>query len=204
MIRMTMGMFFLRTLQRYIDSFEELLQQNKEEHENALKAGQLSWEEDSYHSDELWKFDEVFPKILRNSFLVTCHSYLEHKLNDYCRYLRKDHALLLDVNDLKGSGIERASKYLKLVAKLDFPDTNHSWNEIMYLNKIRNFIVHNEGRLNDSKKAKAVRDYISRHSDLLSLDERETIILTGGYCKYIIDILMAFFNTFNKIKRGER
>lgn len=200
-ILVSMSRLFLESLRSYCNSLEELLQQNKVEHENALNAGQLTWEEDYYHSGELSRFDGVFPKILRSSFLVACYSYLEYELTDYCRYLRKEHSLPLDVNDLKGSGIERASKYLNHIAKLDFPDTDLSWNEIRYLNKIRNFIVHNEGRLDDSKKAEAVRDYISKRSDLLSLDEDEAIILSGEYCKHIIDILMAFFNALDKIRK---
>ena len=138
---------------------------------------------------------EVFPNILRYSFLITCYSYLETALIQECKIEKNIKSLHLDINDLKGKGIEQARNYLIKVAGIDFP-SNEIWSEIMNFKDIRNFIVHNEGILNKSKKAEKIRGYIGRRQDIFI--DGDKIILSSDYCKHVINIIAEFFqNLYN-------
>lgn len=185
-------------LRKYIDILEDSLQQNLDEFgkkaDDELKKYAHDPELESYMADELsdtyWQFAERFPNILRNSFLITCCSFLENQLNAICSMEKRKRSLKLDITDLSGKGAERARNYLKKVAGIDFPDDD-SWNQIKNINSIRNFIVHNEGRLNSTENAKKIRLYIEKRSDI-SLDEHNAIILSANYCRHVVNTIEAF------------
>lgn len=196
-----LGLLFLKwhidDFHRYINILEKLLQQNLDgfvkKSEDELKKythdPELGIIEDDM-SYEYWQLAETFPKILRNSLLITCYSFLEYQLIEICKSQKGKKSLQVDVTDLSGKGVERSRNYLKKVAGIDFAE-DVSWSEIRHITLIRNFIVHKNGILDNSENAKKIRAYIDKRSDI-SLDERNTIILGANYCRHVINILETF------------
>jgi len=152
---------------------------------------------------------DIFPYIMRNSLFITLYSPLEHELDGLCNYICEEKSYQIKLNDLNGKGIHRAKKYLKKVAGIEFPDTKPSWNAIVHYSHIRNFIVHNDGKLDATKNAKKVRDFIElsplieiAESAIPSLYELEPRIrFNKGFHNEVIDTLETFFGELREILR---
>lgn len=172
-------------MQQHSDEFLEKVRDELKKCPDDLDLERELYEEHSY-------FDKEFPNIFRYSFLVACYSYLEQELIAECKVERNVKSLSLDVTDLSGKGIIRAKNYLTKVAGVDFPDYE-SWNEITYIMKIRNFIVHRDGVLDDSKKAEKIRAYIGRRQDISIMENK--IILSADYCRHVVNIIEAFLGS---------
>lgn len=125
-------------------------------------------------TDRYWKFEEEFPNTLRKSLFVTIYSLIENVLLAICRQKEREGNLSPSVEDFfdKKPNLLRQSKiYLKEVAGLsDFPANSNEWSEIFgHYRRLRNCIVHNEGRLKglrSKKDAPILEQYIQRKSSL--------------------------------------
>lgn len=93
-----------------------------------------------------------FPSILRTSLFLSIYSFLETQLILLCKQLQAKKRIDISVTDLKGNGIEMASKYLKKVIGISFPDTSKEWVNVKHYNHLRNCIAHNGGIVNRDKK----------------------------------------------------
>lgn len=159
-------------LKDILNTLEELLQKKSENLSKWFNADaeKLTDEEKKELCDdfaeEQWKLTKIFPDILRSSFFIACYSYYEHKRNHLRNCLTKE---------------------------FDYPDNEPSWEELKYFKWIRNFIIHNERRLDNSDKAQKIRSYITKRSDI-SLDEDDTIILSKKYCMHALERIEMFFD----------
>ncbi len=171
---------------KYLDIIEEYLQQYSEEF---AKKSKIDFDDD-YNSDidEYFLYANEYPNILRNSFLITCYSYLEHELIYQCKILK---SLPKDINDVKGHSIlDRAKDYLKLI-DLDISKSK-SWNEIKNIQKIRNCIVHSDGILNYEKAADHIRSYIEERRERDIFIQNNKVVLTADYCRYVVKMFREF------------
>lgn len=81
------------------------------------------------------------------SLLLTMVSILEESVNTLCRIYHNMMGLSKELKDIKGHGLERASKYLKdEVGILGFTN-DKNWEYITAIRDARNMVVHNGGRL---------------------------------------------------------
>ena len=118
----------LKELEFFLDAVEAFLDQQAE------RAGS---------DDERRKLEEYFPNLLRSSLFVTIYATVENELNYLCRQLAKGDGL--DVEDLRGNGIIRASNYLTKVCRVDFPQDSEEWSQLKEYNQLRNILVHENG-----------------------------------------------------------
>jgi hypothetical protein len=150
------------------DSLESSLKTEKEKvsarFDKMLSSLTAEEQEDvaDWYGEEYSKIAEVIPNIVRSSLFVSYYSFLERRLLAICWHLKHDLDYKLDASDLRDTGIFRARTYLKKVAGIKFPDDTHSWNEIVFYNRIRNLIVHEEGRIPKGSSAKAIKSFIKR------------------------------------------
>jgi|GEM_PF-6313781 len=102
----------------------------------------------SFHHANLLNMNFDFPNIFFSNFVTTWFSFLEVSLFEICKTL--DLKVTVDINekvDIR-DGIDRARTFLVKGAEYNFkPDT---WEELDYIRKIRNIIIHNQGRINYS------------------------------------------------------
>ena len=96
---------------------------------------------------EDWGRFELYPNILRKSFIITIISYFEKELFTLCKNLKDLKKSPLDIPNSKGKGnnLDKVKKYIKEVSRVDISNDNITWEEITRINKIRNLIVHNNG-----------------------------------------------------------
>ena len=190
----------LDNLKHYAMTLESLLGDEQKKLYSRVEEEAAKWQGQDidefygiYETDE-WRLSKVFPNLLRASFFVASYSFLEHKLLDICRYFQKKYPHAVGLADLKGSKISTAQIYLKKVVGIDFPDQSSSWADIIIFTHIRNFIVHNDGQLDESNRATEVKSFINQRK-WISLDTlQERIQFTGNYYQEIIDILRKFFD----------
>lgn len=81
------------------------------------------------------------------SLLLTMVSLLEESVNTLCRIYHDTRQLDKELKDIKGSGLERAVKYLKEEVKIKDFTNNKNWEYITTIRDARNMVVHNGGRL---------------------------------------------------------
>lgn len=81
------------------------------------------------------------------SLLLTMVSLLEEAVNTLCRLYRQINNIPTTLKDIKGSGLERAAKYLKDEVGISGFTADKQWEYITAIRDARNMIVHNGGRL---------------------------------------------------------
>ena len=81
------------------------------------------------------------------SLLLTMVSLLEDAVNTLCRLYHDINQLDKELKDIKGSGLERAAKYLKTVVGIDGFTADKQWEYIRAIRDARNMVVHNGGRI---------------------------------------------------------
>ena len=69
-----------------------------------------------YFSEQNYTIEELLIKNFRYSIIVTIYSTLETTLNDLCHYLRNVEKISLELDDIKGEGIERSKLYYRKYA----------------------------------------------------------------------------------------
>lgn len=162
----------LYILDNYIENLEDLLENKIKKFEDwadeeleGLTEEQRNEYSDSL-SDDYWIISKAFPNILRSSLFVTCYSLLEYALISLCEQLQKQKGLKKESKKYKIENILNAKDYLEGETKICFHDQIPSWNDINNYRLVRNLIVHNQGRLDNSdnsNKAKKVRNFINKN-----------------------------------------
>ena len=196
--------FDIRNLREYVRKLEDVLRNELEKfnlrvEEETSKLPEHQKEEFyNFCSGEYWQLTEVFPHIFRSSLFVTCYSFFEHELNELCGYFHKHQSCPIKINDLKGDGIFRAKIYLKKVVGIEFPDQSTSWEDIVDYNKIRNIIVHNNGKLDDSQKSKRIEEFIKKKSSI-KLNNLKFIKFNDNFSLEIISTIKEFLDELIKV-----
>lgn len=180
----------LHILDNYNEALEDLLETKKKEFEDfaeeeleGLTDEQIN-EYNDFLSDEYWLLSKAFPNILRSYLFVACYSLLEYGLVSLCKHLQKKNNYKIELEDIIGKGINRVKTYLKKVAEINFPDQTKSWNDIINYSNLRNFIVHNQGRLDNSNKAKKVGRFIKK-KNWVELDKLSRIQFKKGFFREV-------------------
>ena len=152
---------------------------------------------DSPFDDELFSNQEVdeFTNLMRSSFFVSLYSYLEAWLNNECRESQIENPQIkVSLDDIHGTGINRARTFLAKVLDTSFPfDDDPNWKQIQWYSKIRNCIVHNEGKVRES----SLKNYIDDQSSLscVMLFGHEYVVLEEGFCEMAIRVIGAFLRS---------
>lgn len=136
-----------------------------------------------------------FVNMIRSSFFISLYSFLETQLNNECLNAQKENSQIkISLSDLHGSGINRAKIYMEKVLDTSFSFNNDTnWNEIIFLNKLRNLIIHQEGQVKDTELLQQIESHQYLHLDNNSIEKR--VILDEGFCEYVIIIVCGFLKS---------
>ena len=144
-----------------------------------------------FYGEDYFMVEEIFERQFRYSVLVTFYSILEGALNDLCNQMRHLKKLELKLDDLKGSGVERAELYLRKACLIDFPGKSGEWNEILELNKLRNCIVHTQGNILEAKKTEELKKII-KNTKGLDIERDRYIKIKPAYIESIEESVRNF------------
>ena len=144
----------------------------------------------TWHLDTIVR--EYFPDLQRQSGLITLFSFLEHELDGLCILFNKSERYRLELGDIRGKGIDRATLYLEKVVGLDLDRTCEPWREIKAIQGIRNLIVHSGAKLTrpDGGPRESAKLYVSKSQFLYGDD---TIHIQEGYLVHVLSVFNAYF-----------
>lgn len=127
-----------------------------------------------------------FENLLRKSFVVNIYSFLENRMVSECR------ARTIEGKPPKFSGrdvIGQIKTYFKETLHANFPSHTSEWNEIKKIQKLRNCIIHSQGRLNKDEDDN-LKEYIARNRNL-NLIHNE-VYIRKGYCDATYHTIKTF------------
>lgn len=209
--------FSLNLLSSYVQSLEEQIVATAQKYKSDVESHVVEeYPEEGYAriveiykglDSETWDLDgifiEHFPSMQRRSALVIIMGFLESELDKLCRLYKSEKEFKVDVSDFGGKGIDRSMDYLEKVAGLDVHRQSVEWNHIKKIQKTRNLIVHQDGRLIDSQgnPIRAVIDYINQMDTLYG--DREVGIKTG-FLTHVLEIFDIYLTKLgNSIETSE-
>ncbi|HIF9136055.1 TPA: hypothetical protein ACX6SI_000564 [Photobacterium damselae] len=154
----------------------------------------ICWERYKYRNNLSAHLQEVFPQYQKQSFLLMLVSLFEDYLNQLCHSLHFEKELSSNLKEHKGSGIERAKKYLSKVAKINVPAGTKPWSTIIDARDIRNIIAHNAGHLDEEMHSKqlnlvAKNDHLKAHNFA-----RVHLEVTQVYLFEVIEAMISITN----------
>jgi hypothetical protein len=129
-----------------------------------------------------------YPTVIWSSFAVMAVALFEDSLSLLCDYLGKKAGIDLRLNDLRGSSImERCKIFFQkvLILNHDF-ETSESWTRLTIHRRVRNFIVHSGGILDDSERAGTVKKYIRQGKTSLVLLQGGAISVPQQYVEELV------------------
>jgi hypothetical protein len=112
-----------------------------------------------YSYEEAIENISSFPEVLRRSAFLSAFILLESNLETICSHLEMANNSPIKARDLRGSGIMRASKYIRSLHSYEISGTMH-WPEILRLQDIRNILVHSNGAFSEEILNQPVGKYI--------------------------------------------
>lgn len=145
-------------------------------------------------------FEQYFPSLQRSSALLVLWGFLEHELDKLCLLFQKEKAFKLGVSDLSDKGIDRSTNYLEKVAGLDGLKSSPEWNHLKGLQRIRNLIAHNEGRLRD--RMGNPKDGMIKNIGFLTITGNDEIVLEDGFLSNAVATCKNYFNLIGELIAG--
>jgi len=157
----------------------------------------LSDEIAEYYSEENYIIENVYIKIFRYSSLISIYSFLEISMHQLCRHLKRHKNIDIEIEDIKGNGINRYKIYISKACGISFPDTLNEWSEIIKLNKIRNCLVHCEGNISIANSPSKLKNIINNTAGL-SLARDKEIVIDSSYLNKSITNIETFIAVLYK------
>jgi hypothetical protein len=147
-------------------------------------------------------FGEYFPSLQRRSAFLTVWSYLEHQLDQLCLLYQSERKFGLSFMDLSGLGIDRSTACLEKVAGLQGLKASEEWDVLKTLQRIRNVIVHADGKLRDHQ-GKPKKGLIADMKKVGFLTGDEEILVAEGFLSQVIHTCDNYFRLIEKAVYAE-
>jgi len=152
--------------------------------------GHRGLDEGSWDLKEI--FEEYFPSIQRRSALLTVWGFLEHELDKLCLLYQSEKGFRLAFSDLSGKGVDRSTGYLEKVAGLEGLKASQEWADIKTLQRIRNVIAHDDGKLRDHQ-GQPKNGIIGDMKTVGFLSGDDEIVLAEGFLSKVVDACHSYF-----------
>jgi len=152
--------------------------------------------EDMYY-ENLYNMDMEIRSRFRQSLIIQLFSFMEVHLYKQCELHKKRNHKEYSVKDLNGnSDLDKVAKYIKYSAGIDIKALPH-WRFIDNLRKLRNNIVHKEGRIVDKDSYNGIKEFAVGNFELTKgIDEYEYQIILSkrDFIDYCIDEVSRFLH----------
>lgn len=142
------------------------------------------------HDACLEEIEVIFPSIQRRAGVIVSYSVLEHQMQQICEFIEKELDSIIKLKDLASNGIiDQCQKYLEKVVLVSFPKQEAAWKEILFIQQIRNILVHADGTVKTGNKA--LRGYISQNK-YLDISNDNKVVLLAGFTVHCVDVYCHF------------
>ena len=212
----------LKQIERYLDHINSTIEENKGKLSEDLEIGAKELNGDERHEyienyrDEIDEFEVDMPRILFSGVLITWFSFIENHLADICSKSELKISIGFDDKWRSTEGMWRAHDFLSKGA--GYQIDNSMWEKLTKISKIRNIIVHRDGKLEfsfeddtgdmirlrllgntfvytsdlgDSKKGRSLASYLEKEK-LTRYSQFLYIFPNYAYCKSLISFGIDF------------
>lgn len=163
-----------------------------------LKSDVISPEDEEEIAEKNWEIDK-YVEIIYSSFFVSIYSLFENNLLQICRNVKRQGLSVVDIEDLKGRPLERAKILIEKYAKFKIVSVEE-WEEMTIIQKIRNVIVHNNGRIYKDAHAKFLKKYSEKVKGF-TITRNNDVDVNYKYCCHCLEIVRGFFDNFFRINK---
>lgn len=188
-------------------SFAVGIEKQAAESISSYKATKHTGEEHQGLDRESWDLDnifgEYFPSLQRRSAFLTVWSYLEHQLDQLCLFYQSERKIKLSFVDLSGRGIDRSVDYLEKVVGLQSLKASEEWNMLKTLQRIRNAVTHDDGRLRDHQ-GKPKSGIISDMKKVGFLSGEDEIVIAEGFLSQVVHACDNYFQVIERAIYAEQ
>ena len=189
---------YLKTIADFVEKERKKNNQQIEEIEKTIPLEEF--QEGGNPSDYYVGLEESFAEFentLFSSFFVMIYGYMESELIHYCQYLEKRDPQKVELSDLAGKNdVLKSITYLTKVQQLEFSIKNSPmWERIRGFKTLRNYIVHNQGKLDDDNKWNALLKLFKIQF------QDEICILDRNFCSDALATMEKFLNSVAAAKK---
>lgn len=188
----------IEEIARYGTVIEDLLERESTVISRDLNARALEIPEDvreefyEYNSEHYQDVAWHFPNQFRMSLVSAAYTMLEENLIGTAKTLGRIKKSQLTMTDFKGDAYSRAKLFLTKVVEIPLKATD--WEPLDPYMFVRNFIVHNAGRLDEKhNRYAAVTQHVSKHEHI-SADHLDHIVLERGYAEAYLREIATFYS----------
>lgn len=145
-------------------------------------------------------FGNIFPTITWSSLFLISMSHLEYSLILICNYFTEIKKIKLKLSDLNGnSTYEKFILFISKVVEMKYLfEESTFWQKIKNHQKVRNLLIHNNGLIDDTVRAKVVKKIIRDGHINLKWNNNMILLFTQEYLEDVIndcqDWMQEFFN----------
>lgn len=179
-----------------ITSFVQGIEKQAAESVAAFRASKHSDGHQGLNNEDSWDLKEIFeayfPSLQRSSAFLTVWGFLEHELDKLCLQYQSEKGFGLTLSDLSDKGIDRSTSYLEKVAGLEGLKSSKEWDEIKTVQRIRNVVAHDNGRLRDHQ-GKSKSGIVGDMTKLGFLSGEDEIIFAEGFLSKVTGACNNYF-----------
>jgi hypothetical protein len=191
--------FALSQVAQYYNALEDQIHRLKDEKlEQVRKLVEEGRLPNGFEQSFIEGFEITIARNFRYSYIVLLCLVAENRLEAICDYVQKQKALPLRARDLAGDSFAKCTKYLKQMAQVPLTQITY-WAEADDLLKIRNCIVHTEGRIQKSRDSGRLRDLCKQKKGITRSGEEpnEVLVIGPQYCIAVTDHMIETFSRIN-------
>lgn len=172
---------FLDTTEKFIEVEEKRAIESLESH---------ATHPDFWAENYPWEWQQIIGSQLRHAYLGSLLAATEYHLRQICRNAARITNSKINADDLKGSYLEQARKYLGSVVDFSTP-SNRVWETVCDLYVLRNVIVHNGGAVDREGPKKRLESLAKRS---LGLTVHDNVHINKEFIVFAHNTIKAFFH----------
>lgn len=138
------------------------------------------------------QLQEEFPRLQRYALFTTAMATVEANVVALCHTLKDIMSLTIDYKKPRTNIVSNSINYLKEHAKFDITRISDDINRMDMFRRIRNCIVHTEGK-NTDPNPEEIQSYCDSKPTLF-IDKNNLIILLDGFVSIALHLIRQFFN----------
>ena len=196
----------LSDIEKYIDEVSNDLsaKQRKVDKDYEVAVSQVESEDSahvhSFFEDDIHKYHKILPIYTFNPTILMLYGFFENWLKKLCDYHHRRKFSEIKVSDLAGNNyIEKSRKYLNLVADIDLSGVEKEWQQIIFIQKIRNCIAHNNSNLLTNKNVEIEKQELFKFvksDNRFNLDEEQGyfFIQDKDFLKEVIKLFKLYLS----------
>ena len=188
-----------------------------------MGAGQYQ-KQDKELNERVWQdlqkiYGQLYPRFLNYSFLVSACSIFEYQLKRICALIPKEHKMPFgwEMSLAKTSMLMKMKSYFKLAGivlkddppRIELPPPNFVPTEVFDENRviiktlwkalenyfmIRNYIVHDNGLINEARNPEKVRKYAIEKGIVLDNSGQSELLISVDFNREVCKTMEQFFS----------